>query len=141
MTDPSSSSWVMLSHPPCDSGQSMRLAYFSPELICCLCESWPGQAGVACVGLRARPASQGGPGASRQNASWALGPVGIKKDQLIHSWMAARVATGMNGLMVFGRKMTLELAPQHAVGRRCDGLWQLPLGLAHMVRAAGRALG
>lgn len=25
--------------------------------------------------------------------------------------MAARVATGMNGLMVFGRKMTLELAP------------------------------
>ena len=67
--------------------------------------------------------------------------MGIKKDQLIHRWMAARVATGMNGLMVFGRKMTPELAPQHALGRCCDGLWQLPPGLAHMVRAAGGTLG
>lgn len=33
-----------------------------------------------------------------------------------------------------------RVSPEHAVGRCHDGLWQLPLGFAHMVRAAGGTL-
>lgn len=33
-----------------------------------------------------------------------------------------------------------RVIPEHAVGRCCDGLWQLPLGFAPMVRAEGGTL-
>ena len=45
------------------------------------------------------------------NASWVLGPVGIKKGQMVPTQMAARVTTWLDGLMVFCRKTTPELAP------------------------------
>ena len=57
--------------------------------------------------LRARTANGGGPGASKVDASWILGPENVKKGQA-----AAGVDSGMDGLMVFCWKITPDLAPR-----------------------------
>lgn len=81
---------------------------------------WPGQARAACAVLRARTANRGGSGASKMDASWVLGPAGVKKGQV-----AVGVAVGIGGLKVFCEKISLELAPRMLWGRCCDELWQL----------------
>ena len=50
------------------------------------------------------------------NASWVLGPVDIKKGQMVPRRKTAMVASWMDGLMVFSREMTLDLAPSILCG-------------------------
>lgn len=125
-----------LSHTPGDSGQSMGLTYFLPGWTCCPCGPWSGQARAACAGPRTRKASWGGPGASRVDASWVLGLAVVKKSQTESRQMAVGVACGMDGLMVFYRKMTRELRPAC-----CGSVLWWALEAAHMIKAAGGTLG
>lgn len=106
-------------HPPCDSQESTGLAYFSPGWICCSCGPWPCQASAACAALRARTANGGGPGTSKVDASWILGPEVSRRVRQLWEWPLG----WMESWFSVGRLH--QTCTQNAVGRCPDELWQL----------------